>query len=147
MTEYPQHQKAVQRIKDIMRNAGAIIRENDNERGRGGYRFPPCFNGRDQVEYTADVFCILKDGRPIIFEVDGDKSGQGHFSERAVHRDQFRDAYFHNYGIVTVRYTPKQTEDLTEAYIMQDVEYYTRRFHKNIQVCAPKLTTVTPKTP
>lgn len=116
----------------LLRNGGAIVRENDSERGIGGYKFPRCHNGREEVEYTADVFAILPDGRPVIVEIDGSQSGQGHYSEHAVHRDQFRDAYFHRYGIITVRYFTAWVKDLTEAQLLADIDYQSRRLRKSL---------------
>ena len=140
MTEYPQHQKAVQRIKDMMRNAGAIIRENSDERGEGGWKFAPVMTTRnaEPIEYTADIFAHLPNNQPLIIEIDGNKSGQGHFSDRAVNRDKFRDAYFTTYGIVTVRFTTPDALQITEAQLWEEIEYWTRQFRKALTAAQAK---------
>lgn len=128
LTEYPQHAREVQRIKDILNNMpGAIVLENDNERGKGGYRFPRTFNGvnPEGVEYIADVYAVLPDNRRVIFEIDG-KVGHPEF------KNLRRDSFFATFGIPTVRY---QTGDvfrlkLTEADLMADVEYAFKQMRK-----------------
>jgi len=145
MTEHPQHANAVQILGERL-PPGTIIRTNNDVRGIGGWTFPRCFNGKsaEPVQYIADRFVILPDGRPVILEVDGNKSGQGHFSDRAVMGDNFRDAFFHNYGIVTVRYPTPWVKDLTESDIMADINYKTYELRKKLLTScatAPRLTT------
>ena len=135
MTEYPQHAREVQRIKDILSNMpGAIILENDNERGKGGYRFPRTFNGvnPEGVEYIADIYTVLPDDRRVVFELDGTKAGQGHFSTNAYHKDRRRDSFFAQFGVAVVRYATGDVSrlKLTEADIMADVEYAFKQMRK-----------------
>lgn len=127
MTAYPQHENEVKRVKNILRNIpGIIIRENDSgAHGEGGYRFPKCFNGINDVEYIADVYAVLPDNRRIIVEIDG-KVGHPEF------KNMRRDSFFAQFGIPTIRYA---TGDifrlkLTEADIMADVEYAFKQMRK-----------------
>lgn len=132
MPEYKPHENAVRHLKALLESAGALILENDNTRGQGGYRFPRCFNGVNDVEYTADVYAILSDGRAIGFEVDGMHSGGGHKSTAAHHKGNRRDFFFHLFGVPFVRYPTPWVKELTIVDVMRDVEYSFKQLRKQL---------------
>lgn len=124
--EGSQHHNAVDIIKGFVTKNDGTVFENNNDRGLGGYKFPDMMTAKGIKVWIADIYAEINKRR-IIIEIDGDKSGQGHFSPHNKADDDFRDELFLNvYGIPTLRYpTPwiVGEKPVTEAEFLRDVNW------------------------
>ena len=126
MAEGEQHEDAVARVKIMLRDRGHECPENSNERGERGFAFPALMIDGVISPFTADVLAIRGYWRFIV-EVDGQKPGQGHSSERAKAGDHRRDRIFWDYfGIPTVRlWTSELVGDgaFDDPMIMKEIDF------------------------
>jgi hypothetical protein len=133
VTESKQHENAVKHLKLLLESIGALILENDDERGKGGYRFPRCNNGINDVEYVVDVYAIMPDGKPVGFEVDGVHSGGGHNSPIAAQKSNRRDFFFHLFGILLIHYPTSWVNTLNVVDVMRDIKYFHEAMRKDLE--------------
>ena len=120
MTESDRHANTVNKIKGLLRMLDAQIWENDNERGKGGWRFPEIITEKGKREYTADIFARLKSCAMVDFEIDFMFKG----SPLAQIAMLFRDACLKSFGIVTIRLTPKMCDGMTKEQLQEEIDYW-----------------------
>lgn len=112
-----QHEKAVDRIKKILRSRGVEILENYwGLAGNGCYELPKMETDKGPRQWLLDVYAevdyvVEVPGRPSVtvkrrfaVEVDGPEPGQGHTGQGKV-KDDFRDSFLKkHFGLVTYRF-------------------------------------------
>lgn len=101
MTESPRHKNSIIRVKSLLRELGATIRENDDSHGEHGYMFEPIYSekaGRP-VQYIADILAIMPSGAAIDFEINLN------YHNKAA-RDHYRAAQLAKWFITTIWLTP-----------------------------------------
>lgn len=71
MTESSRHENSVDAVKELVRQIGGQVLENDNERGKGGYKFEPIWSEKHGrfITYTADCLARIN-GAMVDFEVN-----------------------------------------------------------------------------
>ena len=121
MTESARHANSIKRIKVMLRELGAEIRENSDSRGLGGYQLPGIWNDEECLfmQFTLDIFAILKTRVPIAIEIDYHYKG----TPRAVAKMHVRDFWLEKFGIKTVRLTPLMVDDMTAKQLQDEIDW------------------------
>lgn len=127
MTESARHQNSVAKLKTILMSMGAGIKENDNSRGKSGYRYPMIVTDCGPRSYVADIFAIYK-GMAIAYEIDLNYHG----TQKAYKDDLFRTGQLRAFGIHVIRYTPLMIDTLTAEHALQDIEYFALGIRRKI---------------
>lgn len=151
MTEGTLHKEGVRYLGQIGNDMGWERKINFNgPAGEGGWKFPPMLVEWQDKPYTpiADLFFIihgisaklwtLDEGvyqphfnMPLILEVNGMKSGQGHSSDNAVNYDRRRyELMQENYGIKTIPFKTTEVYGLEKrsvSDILTEIAYWLPR--------------------
>jgi len=120
LTESPRHANTIRKIKTCLIELRASIWENSDERGVGGWKLPPIMFRHQIVEFTLDIFARLASGAMVVFEVDYQMKG----SPKAASKMLQRDAILKQFGITTIRLTPKMVDGMTAAHLQEEIDYW-----------------------
>jgi len=91
------------RVKGFAVELGCKVLENDSgPYGDKGWKFPTMVWSDGPKDRIADIYLEYK-GRRIIVEVNGEKSGQGHYSKDATNKDRLKERRWQeHFGIPTI---------------------------------------------
>jgi hypothetical protein len=109
-------------LKDLLRELKASVWENDHERGILGWKLPGIITRDGLIKaLTLDVFAKLKSGAMVAIEVDYQYKGSPIAKAKMDYRDSLLLMQF---GITTVRLTPKAVDGMTAQQLEEELNYW-----------------------
>jgi hypothetical protein len=101
MTESSRHENSNAAIQELLKQIGATVLVNDQERGKNGYKFEPIWSEKHQkfIQYTADTLARMPGGAMVDFEVNFKYHNK-------MSDDEYRAAQLAKWFITVVPVTP-----------------------------------------